>query len=224
MIKIGPGVFTFTGLIAGRVYAIRDSDGVTLIDAGIPIAAARIMKQLTQSGFQVSDIKRILITHAHPDHVGSIPALKKVSGAEVIISKLEAPVLAGEIPIPRTERRLRPPKTFLKNMKADRTLQDGDVLPEVMNGLQAIATPGHAPGHTAFWQPDQRLLFCGDTIFNIPRKMRLPPAFLTVDMAEDIRSIKKLAALEPTVICFGHGKPITHNAAQQLQAFANTLM
>ena len=229
MKELVPSLYTFTGLIAGRVYMIKDSDGLTLIDAGIPPAAGKIEKQLLAAGHQISDVKRILITHAHPDHVGGLPALQRQSGAEVIISEIERPTLEGEQPIPRaaTEaisgitRFMRPPETTLKDMKADRTLVDGEVLNEVMSGLQAVFTPGHAPGHLSFWQPEQRILFCGDVIFRMPTpRLRLPFAFLTVDMAENIRSIKRLVELEPLMVCFGHGRPLQENTTQVLRDFA----
>jgi glyoxylase-like metal-dependent hydrolase (beta-lactamase superfamily II) len=123
------------------------------------------------------------------------------------------------MPIPRAPTTLKPPVTVLENMTVDRVLTDSEILDEVYGGLQAISTPGHAPGHMAYWQPKERVLFCGDTIFNMP-SMRLPYSFLTVDMAQNIASIAKLVALEPKVICFGHGKPITQHAAQRLEAFA----
>lgn len=213
-------VYTFTGLPAGRVYCLVDSDGLTLIDASVAPAGKRILKQITAKGYQPKDVKRILITHAHPDHVGSLPYLKDVTGAAIWASALEKPVIQGEIPIPRAKTRIRPPNIKLKPVSVDRELTDGETLPEILGGLQAIGTPGHAPGHISFWHPEKRILFTGDVIFNIPRKMRLPFTFLTVDMNENRRSVTKIAALEPKISCFGHGKPITENATEQLRVFA----
>ena len=219
MQQVVPGIYTFTGLIVGRVYLLTEGEGLTLIDAGIPPAGKKILAQLKEGGFSPSDLKRILITHAHPDHVGSVAELVAATGAKRIVPAGERAAFDGEIPIPSATGWLKPPKTILENMTADETLTDGDVLPDVMNGLQAISTPGHAPGHMAFWQPQRKILFCGDAIFNAPRT-RLPLKMLTVDMAENIRSIAKLEKLKPNVICFGHGPPITENAAQRLTTFA----
>jgi glyoxylase-like metal-dependent hydrolase (beta-lactamase superfamily II) len=108
-----------------------------------------------------------------------------------------------------------------KPTPVDLPLQGGETLP-VLGGLHVIHTPGHSPGHLSFWQPEKRLLFCGDVLFNAP-KFSLPPAFLTVDMDEDKRSVRKLAELGPEVICFGHGQPMTQNAAQRLRDFAAAL-
>ena len=227
MNPIIPGVFYFTGLIAGRVYLIEDADGLTLIDAGLASAPAKILKQLQARGYQASDIKRIAITHAHSDHVGGLPALKELTDAQVIASALEQPVIEGEILIsrpPKAElsalgRLMRPPETRLGKVSVDRVVGDGEALPEIMGGLEVVATPGHAPGHIAFWQPEKRLLFCGDVIFRI-FGLGLPFSFFTLDMAENIRSIARLTALEASVVCFGHGNPLVDNTAQMMRDFA----
>lgn len=231
MQQIAANLFTFTGLIVGRVYLSADKDGLTLIDASIPAAAGKIVKQLGAAGHKVASIKRIVLTHAHPDHVGAIPALQKQSDAQIICSELEAPVINGKLSIPSARRAdlkglaklCVPPPTTLKDMTADRLVVDGEILTEVMDGLHAIHTPGHAPGHLSYWQPERKILFTGDTIFRMRSAMTTPWSFLTVDMSECIRSIKKLAELEPEIICFGHGEPITENATARLQAFARSL-
>ena len=62
MQEIIPGVYGFSGLVSGRVYAIKDPDGLTLIDTGLALAPARILRQLASAGYQPTDIRRILIT------------------------------------------------------------------------------------------------------------------------------------------------------------------
>lgn len=220
MEKVVEGVYTFTKLMVGRVYLTIDEDGLSLIDASIPPAADKILEQLQQAGHKPADLKRILITHAHPDHVGAIPKLVAETGAEVIVSEGERAALEGEIPIPSAPGFIKPPKTVLEDMKADRIIKYGETVPESLGGLVAIATPGHAPGHTSFWQPDRKIMFIGDVIFNAPR-MRMPYSFLTVDMAQNIRSVKNVVDLEPQVACFGHGKPLTQNTADILSKFYN---
>lgn len=219
MKRILPGLSSFTGLLVGRVYCIEDADGLTIIDASLSSAGNKILKQLQAMGRQPADVKRILITHAHPDHVGALPMLKERTGAQVMASALERPVIEGKQSIPRAPGRLRPPETRLKPTLVDRELNEGDVLPEVMGGLQVLLTPGHAPGHLAFWQPEKRILFCGDVIFHM-RNLGLPFSFLTVDMEENKRSVRRLAELDAAVVCFGHGEPLLANAAQAIREFA----
>lgn len=227
MKQIIPGLYTFSGLLVGRVYLIEDPDGLTIIDASLASATPKILRQLASMGRKPSEVKRILITHAHPDHVGGLPALKQATGAEVICSVGERPFVEGAAEIPRAAedslsplaRRMLPPPTTMPGTPVARTLEDGAWLPEVMGGLQAIATPGHAPGHMAYWQPQKRIVFCGDVIMRLPR-LRLPFAAFTVDMAENKRSIQKIVQLRPDIVCFGHGKPVMQRATEVLQAFA----
>lgn len=219
MKQVAPGIHNFTGLIAGRVYLIKDPDGLTLIDTGMSLAASRIVKQIEGAGHKITDVKRILLTHAHPDHVGGLPELKKLSGAQLVASKIEQPVVEGKEKIPRRSKGFTLPETTLEGTPVDRVVEDGDTIDEALDGLQVVFTPGHSPGHIAFWQPDKRILFCGDVLFNTPH-LRLPFAIVTVDMDENKRSIKRVAELDASIVCFGHGNPLTKNAAQKIRDFA----
>ena len=228
MRQIVPGVYTFTGLLLGRVYLIDDPDGLTIVDAGIAPAAPRIIRQLAAAGHRPSDVRRILITHGHPDHVGGLPKLQALTGAPVFTSARERPIVEGKAPVERVPedkvtgiaRLMRPGSaTFLPGTPVARELADGEILPEVMGGLQVCATPGHTSGHIAFWQPERRILFCGDVLLRLPR-LGLPFRAFTVDMEEDKRSIRRVAELRPAVVCFGHGRPLTERAAERLRAFA----
>ena len=227
MKQIIPGLHSFTGLMVGRVYLIEDADGLTLIDTSLPLAAARIVKQLEASGRKAGDVKRVLITHAHPDHVGGLPKLKELTGAQVIASAIDRPVIEGKAPVPRVPpeklsglaRMMRPSETTLRGTPVDREVGDGETLAEIMGGLQVVFTPGHSPGHLAFWQPANRILFCGDVIIRLP-KLRLPFAAFTVDMDENKRSIKRLAERDASMVCFGHGQPLAQNTAHAIRDFA----
>jgi glyoxylase-like metal-dependent hydrolase (beta-lactamase superfamily II) len=219
MKEIVPGVYTFEGLMAGRVYLLEGDEGLTLIDTSIGNAGSKILGQLEKAGHKAGDVKQILITHAHPDHVGSLKQLKAAMGAVVVASELEKPVIEGEMAVPRPAGGLRPPSTTFERVEVDRVVRDGEMIEGVLGGLTAVWTPGHAPGHLSFWQPERRILFTGDVIFNWP-SLRLPFAMLTVDMAENIRSVGKVAALDAAVACFGHGNPIVTNTAEAIRGLA----
>ena len=222
MQQVMPQVFTFTGLIAGRVYALQDADGLTLVDTSINNAGDKILAQLQQAGHAASAVKRILITHAHPDHIGSLPKLQQATGAEVWCHALEKPVIEGKQSIPRRPSGLRPPDMKVEAVSVARTLTENEVLP-ILGGLQVIFTPGHTPGHISFWQPERRMLITGDVIFYLFNRMTQPLAALTVDAEENKRSIKKVVALKPDSLLFGHGVPIVGNAGVTLDAFARRL-
>jgi glyoxylase-like metal-dependent hydrolase (beta-lactamase superfamily II) len=229
MRRILPGFYTFGGLVVGRVYMIEDADGLTLIDTSLPSAPKSILKQIAGLGYAPVDIKRIIITHAHPDHIGGLHDLQQTTGAEVWASDLEKRVIQDGLPVPVPDKKdvkgisrfLTVPRATFPSTPVARILNDGDILDEVMGGLHVISTPGHAPGHLAFWQPEQKILICGDVMMSMwPRHLTKPFRMVTVDMEENIRSIKKVAELDAQVLCLGHGIPIVKDTAALIRAFA----
>ncbi|MEO8394118.1 MAG: MBL fold metallo-hydrolase [Chloroflexota bacterium] len=221
MKSIAANLYTFEGLIAGRAYLIEDPDGLTIIDGSLPNSTDKLIGQITASARRVTDIKRILLTHAHGDHIGALPTLRTQSGAPIIASEIEKPYAEGTLPVSRPGAGLKVPAQTIRGITVDRTVKDGDMI-DALGGLQVIATPGHSPGHISFWQPERKILIAGDVMMHL-FGLRLPFAIATPDMDENIRSIKKVAQLDPEIICFGHGEPLTQNAAAQLRAFADRL-
>lgn len=229
MQQITDGLYTFTGLTAGRVYLTEDDDGgLTVIDASLPPAAAKIERQLREAGHAPSNVKRILITHAHPDHIGGLPVLAKLTGAEVICSAIERDYVEGKaaVPVP-PKSSLRFPDTLMARTPSPppgtpvaRVVADGDVLEDVFGGLHILHTPGHSPGHISLWQPQRRILITGDVVMHMPWGVRLPFAAFTPDMAEDRRSLTRISQLGAEIVCFGHGKPLRGKSAAKLQEAA----
>jgi glyoxylase-like metal-dependent hydrolase (beta-lactamase superfamily II) len=227
MREIIPGLYMVTGLRAGRVYVIKDGDQLALVDTSVPNSATKIIQSIESIGSKASDLKRILITHSHVDHIGGLPELQKLTEAEVIAPVAEIPVIEGKEPIARPpkeklnflERRMVSYDPKVEGTPVTRGVSEGDTIPEVMDGLQVLLTPGHSPGHVSYWQPEKRLLFCGDVMMNI-MGLRLPIAPFTVDMEEDKRSIRRIADLDASIVCFGHGAPLTQDTGKLIRAFA----
>jgi glyoxylase-like metal-dependent hydrolase (beta-lactamase superfamily II) len=97
MYRILNGISCIEGLRIGRVYVIEGNDGLTLVDTSIPGSLPLIEKDLQTAGHQLSDVKRILITHAHWDHYGGLAALKQATGAQIYVrGGYESSVLRGE--------------------------------------------------------------------------------------------------------------------------------
>src|SRR5205823_10070845 len=103
-----------------------------------------------------------------------------------------------------------------------RRLREGD---EVA-GFAVLDTPGHSAGHVAYWRESDRTLICGDVFFNLNMYtgipgLREPPSQFTPDSPRNRVAMRRLAALEPRLVCFGHGPPLRDPA--KLSAFASTL-
>jgi len=148
--------------IVANPYLILDPDGLTLIDAGLPGNHKKILNYISGLGHSASELKRIIITHADMDHIGSLSALKKASGAQIYTSKIEAEAMAQGRPSRQIQSGMvceSADEIMLHFMQpiavqADVILSEGQILP-VLGGLRVVETPGHTPGHIPFSPPPQ---------------------------------------------------------------------
>jgi glyoxylase-like metal-dependent hydrolase (beta-lactamase superfamily II) len=170
--KIIENVFVVPGVIS-NTYILVDADGLTVIDTGLPRSEKKILAYVTSLGKSASDVKRIILTHSDLDHVGSLAALHKATGARTYASRIEADAIAAGKP----SRDIKPSgfsmrrvmfsllRPFMKAapVKVDEVVADGQTLP-VLGGLRVIETPGHTPGHISLFAPASGVLFCGDSM------------------------------------------------------------
>jgi len=206
-----PGVHEI-GLGFVNAFLIEDAGGLTLIDTGIPGHHRKIIAYLKEIGKTPKDIKRILATHSDVDHIGSLAAMKKRSGATVYASAVEAEGIARgkSTRASRVRKRslvrriLMSTMLRVKPVVVDETLKEGDELP-VRGGLVAVETFGHTPGHLSFLLKDGRVLFCGDSLRVDNGVLISSRPDYTDDAEQAEASYRKQAALKPAVICFGHG-------------------
>jgi hydroxyacylglutathione hydrolase len=179
--------------------------GDVLIDAGSRHAARRILSQVKGRG-----ITAHALTHSHPDHDGS---------SKEVCDRLQIPLWCGEADVDPMENGrpvpdALPPRISLKlfggpRHPVDRALREGDEV----GGFTVLETPGHTAGHLAYWRESDRALILGDVLFGLNiatglRSLREPPGFFTENPAQNRDSARKLAALEPALVCFGHGPPL----------------
>jgi glyoxylase-like metal-dependent hydrolase (beta-lactamase superfamily II) len=148
-----------------------------------------------------------------------------------VAEALGIPIWAGAADVPFLEAGEVPPGARLVRLLLGtfppvtpaRRLHEGD---EIGGGFVALDVPGHTPGHLAFWREADRTLAVGDIIFNMhPATTRVglreAPRLMSVDPAGNRRAVRRLAALAPALVLFGHGPPLADPA--RLRAFAASL-
>ena len=228
--EIVPGVY---GIGMGYVNAffIVGEDGLTLVDSGLAKKKDTILGAVAGAGRQPADLRHILITHHHIDHIGSLAALKEATGAKCYVHPADSPIVRGEEPQPGPNpgsllgklagpllSRLSPPAP---SADVDVEVGDGDELP-LAGGIKAVHTPGHTPGHLSFLLPSKKVLFVGDAAANMLR-LGLPIGMFTADREQAKESIGKLAVLEFDVACFGHGRVLKGEANLRFRRLAEKL-
>jgi len=216
-VEIIDNVFVVPGVMANP-YILVDADGLTVIDTGLPRSEAKILAYVASLGNSARDVKRIILTHSDFDHVGSLAALHKATGARTYASRIEAEAIAAgkssrEIkPSGFSARRLlfRLMRLFMKaaSFRVDEALTDGQILP-VLGGLRVVETPGHTPGHLSLFAPAVGVLFCGDSMVTDENGIHGSRSQFTWNEAKAKESVRKQAALGARIVCSGHGPVVT---------------
>lgn len=229
--KLGTQVYQLsgvwgTGVWGANVFLLIDDD-LTIVDTGFKGRYKRILRQVRKLGYTPSDIASIIITHHHADHIGSLAILKEITGAKVMAHPADAPYIDGRLPQPITPRWLSKAPAPLRQLWAttpiavDILVNEGDELP-IVGGIKILHTPGHTPGSICLFLQEEQLVIVGDVLANRFR-LGLPAKAYTVDIAQEINSIKRVASLDFDIICFGHGSPIVHEACRTVREFVEVL-
>lgn len=213
--RIAPNLFFVPGVVA-NVFVLCEPGGVTLVDTGLPYSHTRLVRFLADHEITPAQVCAILITHADRDHVGSVAALRELTGSRVYAGRLEGEAMAAG----RETRRLRltgfyrlalgllrPLFAKARPAPADEFLEDGQVLP-FFGGLRVLATPGHTPGHLSFFSEAHGVLFAGDSLRAIGGRLRISDGPNTYDKAQAHASAQRQYALHPRVVCCGHGPAV----------------
>ncbi|WP_159926832.1 MULTISPECIES: MBL fold metallo-hydrolase [Nocardia] len=205
-----------------NVFVWNDDAEVSLIDSGPPGSAEEIGRGLAELGFEREQVRRLVITHAHADHIGAAAAIRDW-GAQVLVHRADAGVVRGsrvapppvlrewEIPIAEALPPFSPPPPS----PVDRELDDADRI-AFGGGAEVIAVPGHTAGSIALHLARHRLLFTGDTLANVGG-VTMPGVF-NADSAAVEDAVARLAGLEVETICVGHGDVLFGAAAAAWRA------
>jgi glyoxylase-like metal-dependent hydrolase (beta-lactamase superfamily II) len=207
---LAPGVWRIPTTARDNAFLVEADDGWTLVDVGWARAPARIADAVARLGGRVTDIRRIVVTHAHPDHVQGAAEMRARTGAELLVHAGDAAWLrAGRVPPAGRQGALgrlidRLPRLHWAPVAEDGTLVDG----EVVGGLEVIHTPGHSPGHVVLLHQPTRTLLTGDAVFHRSARPGQGPAALAADATARDASLRRLPA-DVAAVGFAHGSPLT---------------
>jgi glyoxylase-like metal-dependent hydrolase (beta-lactamase superfamily II) len=207
-----------------NTFLIESDDELTLIDAGFPRKEAAVFAAIRELGRSPNQLKHLIFTHGHPDHIGSAAAIVRKTGARTYMHPLDIPMAESGGPF----RPMRPapgllgpvlcrlffhPEERMEPVTIDEPLTPGELLP-IAGGFEVIHTPGHCAGQVALLWRRGRMLFAGDVGTNL-MGLGDPVGFENLD--EGRASQRKLAGLSFDAAGFGHGRPIARDASSRFR-------
>ena len=197
-------------------YLVQEDDGITLVDSTTSSPADEIASILQELG---KHLRRVTLTHAHGDHAGGVAGVRqRFPAVEVSIGERDSRILAGDKTLLETEPKTEVKGYFVKvDWKPDRLLKPGDRV----GSLEVVATPGHTPGHVAFFDVRDRSLIAGDAfqtrggiaVSGVLRPLFPFPAMATWNKQTALESATRLQRLQPSLLAVGHGNAIRDPAA-----------
>lgn len=213
----------FPVLFPINCYLVRETDGFTLIDTGLAGSEKALLAAIQPLG---APVVRIVLTHAHGDHAGSLDALHAaLPEAEIILPARSVPLLAGDLSLLPSEPLDKVRGSWIKSTtQADRTVVTGDHI----GSLEVIAAPGHSPDSTAFFDTRDQTLIAGDAlqtrggiaVAGIARPLFPFVAMGTWHKPSALESARTLYALKPSRLAIGHGVVLSDPLTAMAQAIA----
>ncbi len=218
---VGQGIckIPLRSLARPNAYLVGSEEGWSLIDTGTRGCGIQILKYLRAKGI---DLKRIILTHNHIDHIGGMRLLKATTRAKIFIHGKDASAFPpdGSPFYPRGWTgalfrmidRIYPISPGPMDVNK---MTDGDRA----GSLDVIHTPGHTPGSIMLFDPKQKALFTGDTLCTKKETLTLPSKAWSSDWADLIRSLKRVLDCEFDILLPGHGPTISERAYGRAKAF-----
>lgn len=224
---VAPGVHLIEHAYV-NCYLVEDEDGLTLVDAGLPGVWIPLGEAIRTIGRRPEELRALVLTHAHFDHVGVARRLTRRLGVPVYAHRAERTLAAHPYRYahenPRATYPLKHPRAVpilgtmlaagalaVKGVQTTHELEAATTLP-VPGRPSVVLSPGHTYGHCALHLPDRDALLTGDALVTLdPYTGRTGPRIVagaaTADSAEALRSLGALADTRATVVLPGHGRP-----------------
>ena len=212
-----------------NVYLLDDGGEVTIIDAGAPRYFGALPGELAAMGRSIEDVRSLVLTHAHTDHIGFAERIRRERGVPIRVHEADAALARGEVKSTGQQAgpiSIGPILTFTLWALRNGMLQippiqeviaygDGATL-DVPGSPRVIALPGHSPGSAALHVPRFDTLFIGDgfatkAVTNGAVGPRIAP--FSSDPAQALESLTRLDGIEAGLILPGHGEPWTSGVA-----------
>ena len=240
MKEILPGIFLMPLTLSGftpdsvNMYIIQTPEGLISIDTGwdSPQALASMQKQLAEIGASYSDIKKVIITHCHIDHLGMITGLKENFGTQYCLHKKDFDLIKIRYSdvdnlIPLTDAFLQqhgvpvseliPPEMqlpvplHLSKTQPDVLLFGGEEIQAGEYTLRVINTPGHTMGHIALYEPEKKFIFSGDMLLpTIATNAAIHVQHIENPLKQYKDSLLTLKALDIGLVLPGHEYIYSH--------------
>ncbi|HKW78647.1 MAG TPA: MBL fold metallo-hydrolase [Candidatus Limnocylindria bacterium] len=214
--EVAPNIHAVRVIGANAFLIVEDE--VTLIDAGHRGSLNMVRRYMQHVGRPMSDITRIVCTHGHPDHIGGVEEIARVSGAQVLMHPADMERLRIRLRDVFSSGRPAPGAiiAYLTRAPEASPVGDGDVIP-ALGGMQVVHTPGHTPGSICLYAPSRRLVIVGDMLQRMRGVVTFPNYVFTDDMGEARRSIARLAGLDIDTILFSHYPALREGARDALR-------